>query len=257
MHVVVIHGWKVETLEFVQALSVALGIMPYEIRQRMIGGGPSVVACFADPERAGALSAKLNECKVPTLIIDVHDLRSKSGRFIVRRFELKEGVLQVERNDGQTELIPFGEIDLLLTGTRIQEGSETVTVTERKLSLGKTLLSGGIPMTKTVKRQEEVTREERENILSLYAGDRGPIVFCQGGMTYEGFGAEMKLSQELNFAYLRKELRRLCPAAGFDDRLQTRLGQVRLLGPSLSPEKNLDLAFDILARSLRGKLMTG
>ena len=61
----------------------------------------------------------------------------------------------------------------------------------------------------------------------------------------------MKLTRELNFAYLISELRRFCPGAKYDDRLLNRVGQVRLLGPTLNPETNLDLAIDILAASRR------
>ncbi len=252
MHVVVIHGWNEETTELVQSLAVALGIMPYEMRQRMVGGGPSVAAGFADPELARAVEAKLNQAGVATQLVDTDLLRNKVGRFVVRRFEMKERALQISASDGQSAEIAYGEIDLLLSGTRILGQSETITVTERKFSLGKTILSGGIPLTKKVERQEEINREERENILCLYAGERPPVVLSQSGMLYDGFGTAMKLTRELNFAYLKSELRRLCKAAGYDDRLLNRLGQVRLLGPGLNPENNLDLAFDILARALRG-----
>jgi hypothetical protein len=251
MHVVVIHKWKEETLELVQSLAAALGIMPYEMRQRMIGGGPAVVAVFADQQQARTLAVKLMQSGVATMSIDTDMLRRAAGRFIVRRFELKERSLCIEAGDGQRVEITYGDIDLLLSGTRMVGHSETVTVTERKFSLGKTILSGGIPLTKKVERQEEVTTVDRENILCLYAGERPPVVFSQSGMSYEGFGAAMKLTRELNFAFLKGELRRLCPAAGFDDRLLNRLGQVRLLGPTLTPETNLDLAFEILARNLR------
>ena len=111
-------------------------------------------------------------------------------------------------------------------------------------------------MTRTVEHQEEVNTEERENILSLYARERPPVVFSQSNMSYEGFGAEMKLSRELNFSYLKSELLRLCPGVAHDDRLLSRLCQVRLLGPTLNPETNLDLAFDILARTLRRRRET-
>ena len=242
MHVVVIHGWKEETTELVQALAVALGITAYEMRQRMIGGGPAVVASFADQQQARTLSTKLNQSGIATLIIDADAVRSKAGRFVVRRFELKEWSLRIEANDGQYAEIAYGDIDLLLPGTRILGQSETITVTERKFSLGRTILSGGIPLSKKVERQEEVNKEERENVLYLYAGERQPVVFSQSGMVYDGLGTAMKLSRELNFAYLTSELRRLCPAAGYDDRLLKRLGQVRLLGPAQNPETNLDLA---------------
>jgi hypothetical protein len=43
-----------------------------------------------------------------------------------------------------------------------------------------------------------------------------------------------------------------CPAAVYDDRLLNRAGQTRLLGPLLTPEANLDLAVEILAREAAG-----
>lgn len=256
MHVVVIHGWQEVTTELVQSLAAALGTMPYEIRQRLIGGGPSVVACFADPQQAKAMAEKLSRCGVKPLLVDTDALRGKAGSLFVRRFELKDRCLRIEAGDGQSAEIAYDDIDLLLPATRILGQTETITVTERKLSLGKTILSGGIPMKTKVERQEEVSSEERENILYLYAADHPPIVFSQSRLTYDGFGAAMKLSRELNFAYLKSELRRLCPAADHDDRFLVRLGQVRLLGPTLNPETNLDLAFDILARTLRRGRMT-
>jgi len=256
MHVVAIHGWKEESTDLVQGLAGAVGITPYEMRQRMIGGGPSVVASFADPHQAAALAEKLDQSGVATLVIEADAVRSQSGRFVVRRFELHERVLHIESGDGQGAEIAYGDIDLLLPGTRILGQTETVAVTERKFSLGRTILSGGIPFTRKVERQEEVNTEERENILYLYAGKRPPLLFSQSGMAYDGLGAAMKLSQELNFAYLKSELRRLCPAAGYDERLLNRLGQIRLLGPALNPENRLDLAFHILALSLRRGKMT-
>ena len=251
MHVVAIHGWREETPELVQALADALGLMPFEARQRLIGGGPSVVASFADHKQALALATKLNQRDIATLVVDATTVRNRTGWFIVRRFELGVQSLRIETGDGQCAEVPFGDIDLILPGTSISGYSETKTVTERKLSIGKTLLSGGIPMTSKIERQEEVTTEERRKVLHLYAGSRPAVVFSQEGLTYDGLGAAMKLSRELNFAYLISELRRLCPGAGYDDRLLNRLGQVRVLGPAQVPGASLDLAAEILALSLR------
>ncbi|HEY6873939.1 MAG TPA: hypothetical protein VI298_14535 [Geobacteraceae bacterium] len=251
MHVVVIHGWREETAEVVQAVAAALGVTVFEARQRMIGGGPAVVASFADPHQAGALAAKLNRSGVATLVVDVAEVRSGAGRINVRRFELGGASLRIEAGDGEPEGIPYGEIDLLLPGIGISGHTETTTVTERTFSLGRTIFSGGIPLTKKVERQQEVTTEQRTRLLFLYAGRRPQVVFSQSGMTYDGLGSAMKMSQELNFAYLAGELRRLSPGAAYDDRLLNRAGQVRLLGPALNPETSLDLAAEILARSLR------
>lgn len=251
MHVVAIHSWKEETAELVQALAGALGITVFEARPRLIGGGPSVVARFADPEPALALAKKLNQCGFATLVVDSAAVCGRAGHFIVRRFELDERSMRIETGDGQRAEIPYAEIDLLLPGTSIVGSSETKTVTERKFDIGKTLLSGGIPLTKKIERQEEVATEERGKVLYLYAGQRPPAFFSQNGMSYDGFGPAMKMSRELNFTHLISELRRLSPGAVFDERLLNRAGQVRVLGPALNPETNLDLAAEILARTRR------
>lgn len=251
MHVVVIHGWHEETAELDQALAAALGTPVLEARPRLIGGGPAVVASFADSHQAQALAAKLRQVGIPALIIDAAPVRNGTGHFVVRRFELGEKSLHIETINGQSPKIAYGEIDLLLPGTRIAGQTELITVTEHKFSLGRTILSGGIPLTKKVSHQEEVTTEDRTKFLYLYAGNRPQVVFRQSGMTYDGFGAAMKMSQELNFAYLTSELRRLSTEAVYDDRLLNRIGQVRLLGSVLNPETNLDLAAEILAQSLK------
>jgi hypothetical protein len=157
----------------------------------------------------------------------------------------------VGSSDLQRAEIAYGEIDLLLPATSIVRSAEKKTVTERKLSVGKTILAGGIPLSKKVKHEEAVTTEERSKVLYLYAGNRLPIIFSQDGMIYDGLGAAMKLSRELNFTHMISELRRLSPRAVYNDCLRNRIGLVRLPGPALDLETNLDLAIEILARSLR------
>jgi hypothetical protein len=250
MHVVAIHGWKEETQELVQTITGVVGITAFEVRQRMIGGGPVVVANLADSQQALALSKKLNQNGIATVVVDAAEVLS-TRYFIVRRFELNESSLRIETGDRQRAEISYGEINLLLPGTSIARSSEKQTVVKRKLSLGKTILSGGIPMSKKVEHEKEVSTEERRKVLYLYTSKQPPILFSQNGMTYDGLGAAMKLSRELNFTYLISELRRLSPGAIYDDRLLKRVGQVRLLGPALNPETNLDLAAEILARSPR------
>jgi len=216
MHCVVIYGWKAATPELVQALSEALGITAFEARQRLVGNGPAVVANFADLGQAQALAKKLNQGGMATLIVEPAEDRSRIGHFIVRRFELSEAALRIEQADRQRAEIPYGEIDLLLPAASIVEYSEKKTVTGRKFSIGKTIMAGGIPMSKKVERQEEVTIEERGKVLYLYAGQRPPIVFSRDRMIYDGLGKAMQLTRELNFGYLVGELRRLCPGAVYD-----------------------------------------
>jgi hypothetical protein len=249
MHLVVIHGWQEAGPELVQSLAAALGVTAFEVRPRLMGGGPSVVGRFADEQQAVRLAGTLRLSGVAAFVLDSDEARSR-GRHVVRRFTLDSGTLAVETVGGETVRTPLGSVRLLLPAIGISVQTESVTVTERKLSLGKTILSGGIPMTKTVTRQEEVQTEERERMLFVVAADLPLLVFRQDGMSYDGFGPAMKLSRELNFSHLLAELRRLCPGARFDDRLLQRAGQVRVLGPAVDPDANLDLAAAILSRCL-------
>lgn len=252
MHVVVINSWKEEMVESAQEISRALGIAVFEVQQRMNCGSPTVIASFADPQQALVLVKKLNQIGIATMVIDAMEVRSRIGCIIVRRFELNESSLHIETDDRRSAEIPYGKIDMLLPVTSTVKYAETKTITERKFSLGKAILTGGISMSKKVKHQQDVTAEMYKKVLYLYVSKRQqPVVFRQDDMSYDGLGEAMKISRELNFTYLRSELHRLSPGAVYDDRLLKRIGQVRLLGPTLNPETNIDLAVEILARSLR------
>lgn len=253
MFVVAIYGWQEETPELAQVLAGTLGIMAFEARQRLIGGGPSVVASFADHLQARELAAKVSRGGIKALIVDATAVRMRSGFFIVRRFKFEDRMLKIETHNGQQEMLPYSEMELLITGTSVLGYSETKTIVEKKFSMGKTLLAGGIPMTKKVERQEEVSSVESEQILYLYAHDRPTAIFCLNGMNYEGLGAEMKLSRKLNFSHIISELRLHASGAAFDDRLLNRVNQVRLLGPAQGREASLDLAAEILVRCLQAR----
>lgn len=250
MFVVAIYGWREETPEIVQALAAALGIIAYEARQRLIGGGPSVVASFADQQQARILAVKLQDCGIKSLVVDAAAVRQRSSAVIVRRFMFEGSALQIEGHTGQQDRLPYAEMRLFITGTSVMSFSETKTVVEKKFSLGKTLLAGGIPMTKKIERQEEVTSEESEQVLYLYANNRPTAIFSLNCVNYDGFGAEMKLSRKLNFSHLVSQLRLHAPGTPFDDRLLIRNSQIRLLGSAQGREASLDLAAEILAQCL-------
>jgi hypothetical protein len=252
MQVVAIHGWQEETPALAQALAAALGVTAYEARQRLIGGGPAVVACFADLVQAKALAAKLMQGGLTTLVVDATAaVRTCADCFAVRRFVPGDRSLRAEAAEGAERVIAYGEIALLLRTSRILAPAVVESAAERQLSLARAALTGGLLATRKVKGREEVAAEEREEVLYLFTGSSTPVVFASHSMHYERLGAAMKPSREMNFLHLVTELLRLCPAAIYDDRLARRVGQVHLLGPLFAPEAFLPLAVEILARSLR------
>lgn len=251
MQVVVIHRWREDDPAVVQMVAEALGVLVFDARQRMAGGGPAVIAKFAEQQPAVELVARLQQGGVPTVLIDTEQLRGAEGAFPVRHFKLTDAELWVANAAGEKRRFGYSQIDLLLNATTVVGVNETTTTTtEHKFSLGKTVMAGGIPMTKKVKSETTLRSEERDEVLCLYAGGRSYLL-RRGALNYSGLGDAMQLTRELNFTHLKSELRRLAPQAVFDDRLLKPAGQVRLLGGALDPSSHLDLSFEILALTLR------
>jgi hypothetical protein len=248
MYVVTIHHWQEATTELAQALADALKVTAFDARQRLVGNGPAVVATFAELDPAQRLVKKLQEAGFRGGVIDASAACAGNSFCIVHRFLLENAMLHIEEVDGRKVRIAYSQVGLLLPATRVTGHMERHTITERKFSMGKTLIAGGLPMTRKVERRETVSGEERERVLYLCTKSRPWFIFPQLSMVYDGLGARMKPSREMNFNELVAELRRRSPAAGYDDRLINRATQAKLLGPLLSPETNLDLAVEILAR---------
>ncbi len=258
MHIVAVHNWQTEEAEVAKTIAETMGTVVFEARQKISGGGPAVLASFADQQRAETLATQLSQAEVPALVIDTVAVRSRSQQLHVGHFVLGPQALQIKLFDGELCAIDYSTIDLMLVAVCSAGQKQTVTTeTERKFSLGKTLLAGGVPMTKKVQSEKIVTVEERDEMLWLYVRGGATVVFNRGAMSYEGLGDAMQFTRDLNFNHLKNELRRLAPQASYDDRLLKRAALIRLLGPALNPETDFDLAFEILSCSLQEKQEPG
>jgi hypothetical protein len=254
MHIVAVHNWQKEDVEVAKIIAEKTGTLAFEARQKISGGGPAVLASFAVPQQAEALAGKLSQAGVPALVIDTAAVRSRNQPLQVCRFVLAPQMLQLESFNGKLFEVDYDKIELQFVAIcSAGQTQKTTTEIERKFSLGKTLLAGGVPMTKKVKSDTTVNVEERDETLWLYVRGGATVIFNRGAMSYDGLGDAMQLTRDLNFAYLKTELQRHAPQADYDDRLLKRAALIRLLGPALNPETDFDLACEILSRSLREK----
>lgn len=250
MHLVAIHGWQEESPELVQALASELGILPFEARQRLLAGNPSIVALYASEAPAQALAQRLLGRGFAVQVID-RDRQRSAERHQLRYFAFDATALQIETSDGISSTIPYAAIELLVTAIGPTTSGIIEQIVERKFSLGKSLLAGGVPLTKKVTRQETLVAEVRSRMLYLYAMERPPLLCVQPQLDYAGLGADLQLTQEANFTRFLAELRRRAPAARCDERLLNRATQIRLLGALRETEPDLDLAAAVLAGALR------
>ena len=253
MHIAAIYNLPDHKNDLAEALATALGITVYEARSRLRfpGKGPLVAASCRDLEDAERITGRLVSGGFDAIVLYHDEIDSESAQFIVRKFRLDDDALDIESGKGQHLSIEYRSIDLLLHGTGIAGKTEIETLKERKFSLGRTVLSGGLVMSRTKKITREIKTEARESFFNLYSGSAPTLVFREGVLVYDAPGFALKPSRVANFAYLISELRQRQPDAAFDDRLLRRAEQTALLGPLLSPEEFLNVATSLLAKILR------
>jgi hypothetical protein len=255
MNIVALYGLKDDREKMSGILADALGVTKVETlsRLRIPGSGPLIVRLFADCDQADILAARLRSGGFQTVVLNDADIAALAGGRTVKKFVLGEGDLRIESTDGGNLAIAYQDIDLILRGTAISVRTETETTRKRSLSLGRAVLTGGLVMTKTTKTVHDVTTGEREGFLTLFSSNTPVLFFRDSILAYESLGPSMKPFRSANFSYLTAELRRRCTGATYDERLVNRSGQAALLGPTLSPEKHLNVAIALLAKVLRGK----
>lgn len=250
MHVVAIHRLQGPADQLAQQLAAVLGCTPYEARSRVIApqGGPAVVGAFADRTAAADCAARLAAAGFAPLVLDAA-AAVEEERFVAYQVVFEPTGLTATTRGGPTATWPYREVTLLLRATAFSSTTQSETTREKKFSAGRALLSGGLVMNKTVKTVNETTTQHRYPFLQVYAPSRPPLVLNPEQMDFSTLGDARQLSREANFGWICAELRRRCPGARWDDRLQARPGQAQLLGPALSPELHLELAMALLARA--------
>lgn len=252
MYVVAIHSLGQDRETRAAALASALGVTKYEAlsRLRSPGNGPFTIGVFADQQRAMQIEEKLCSAGFSAVILLEGEITKELSSLSVRKFGLSENELSVITESGQSIRISLQDGGLILRGIGIARDVTTETVNNRSLSPGRAVLSGGLLLTKTTKRTQEVVVEERTAFFNLYAADNPVMVFRENALLYDSLGSALQPTRALNFTYLIAELRRRCPHAHYDERLLTRPAQVALLGPTLNPEEHLSVATALLAKTL-------
>ncbi len=219
-------------------------------RVRAPGGGPSVIARFADPAAAQQTVAVLRARGFDTLLLDEADIEAEKQRFVVRGFELGPAAMLLAAPHEQLT-VRYADVDLLLRGFKTRLHQPAAGRPTRKLSLARAALSGGLIISKKVQAPRPAPVEERDGFVHLYGKGLPVIAWREEALHYRSLGTALEPSRHANFARVVRELRQRCPQATFDDRLASRAGQAQLLGPALPGDHSLDVAVAVLATALR------
>jgi hypothetical protein len=255
MHVVAIHSLKEDKETLADALAGALGVTRHEalMRLRAPGAGPLVVAVFGELDPAVQRAKGLQSAGFGIAVLTAEEIEIETRAVMVKRFIFGADELHAETEGKESLSLSFPDVELILRGIGIVRSTATETEKTRSVSLRRAVLSGGMAISRTDQTEREVTTEERQGFVNLYAANGSVLVFRENALAYDSLAHAPKPTRAENFADFIARLRQRCPGARYDERLLTRAGQAALLGPTLNPEEHLSVASALLAKTLLGR----
>jgi hypothetical protein len=227
----------------VQAAKAA-GLALADLNRRLAGVLPRVL--FAGGAPAG-LRETLQELGFGVLTCEPTEVPGDHERVIVRRVEVAPGALVATDSKGQSHRCTANQIALLQRGMRVSKSSHTVKTSERKLDVGRAVLSGGLLLTKKVEKTTVQTTETSEPFLLVQRVADQELIFYERRIDYRALGAEMQPASRANLEVVWRKLAALAP-----DRVDDRVGRPGFVSgmPATSADPvDLALALVALARA--------
>lgn len=239
----------------VSALAPLLGVGAYELRLGLSAPLPVVLLETQDPERARGHGA---------VACDAGHVASSSDMLQPKTFGLEPDALVFAAPGQATTRTSHADVLALILATHVVDQESTQELREKKLSLGRAALTGGLVRSKTTTvTARSATRETERVLFVLHRAGRGHVLLRETRLHYTGLGSRMGKSATESFTTLVGVLRSALPQARFDDRLlKPRAGSsLRLSRTSSSSsvttsnERELELGVHLLAVAfLQGQL---
>jgi len=204
------------------ALAAQLGVVAYDLRLRLAGGLPAVFATVSDEAEANQHLEFLRARGHGAVLCNSSVVRSPEEQLVPSLFELTATSVSGSLGGNQKFDVPYTDIFALVHAASVISAEETKTTQEKKLSLGRAVVSGGLVMRKKVDRVDKKVTTEQEQVLYMFSrAQPTPYLWKELTLNYEGLGEERKLTTVENFATLTKQLRARAPHAFYDQRLLT------------------------------------
>jgi hypothetical protein len=193
----------------------------YSTRLLLNGKIPKLIAHYPNFKEAETITQRLKAIGLAVVTCEDAFLHQPPDVFKVHTIKISDDVVTFQNQLNETTRIKPKQVFLLLKGSCTSYIETKTTVTQVKLSMGKTLIMGGIPVFN--KKNEEVTNrsENIELFLRIYntLSAEKVIELSQMGLDYSFLGEKRSFSSLTNFNSAVGEIRKLFTNAIFDDRL--------------------------------------
>lgn len=227
-----------------QAAAVT-GLAAADVSRLLAGTLPRILVRAA--REGGRIAAELGAAGFVAFASDESEVPSDEGRIVARGLELSGDGFVALDGSGRRHACPAAALGAFLRGVRILETSEAVKSVERKLDLGKAVLTGGLLVTRKVETTSARTTSEKESFVLVQRKDGLPdIMLRERRLNYQCLDRDLQPSTHRNLLTLTARLRALAPEVPLDDRI-TRPGF--LAGLPLMALDPADLAVFLVARA--------
>jgi hypothetical protein len=202
------------------ALAGDLGVTAYEARLLLAQGTPTIVRTTADEGPALELLARLRGRGQGAVAIDGTTVVPSHAMMSMRRFRLGPSSIAL---DDRPEELPYDDVRAIIAAVHRVQTTNASESRDKQLSVSRAVMSGGLVMTKTVKRETRSETTEREPVLYLYRRSGGtPWLLRERGTIWMGHGRTVSPLASENFRTAVRALRERAPGAVYDDRLASR-----------------------------------
>jgi len=235
MYIVAITRWGPGFAEQLPELAKHLGVFPYDLRMRLNGPLPVIVARCEEGAEASALMNTLREWGHGAVGCDLAKVPASAAMHQVRDFEFAGTSLRGEDIMHTTAEVRADEVYALIHALVLSEHQQIQERTSKKFSATRAVLTGGMAMTRkstTRARMTESSAEER--IYLIRRSFAAPMLFAQHQLRYTGLGEAMGHSSHESFAALVAALRAFCPEAYYDEQLRLTRRKGTLEGVSVT-----------------------
>jgi hypothetical protein len=153
-----------------------------------------------------------------------------AGRMpVAAGFELQEGELSAQLRGGGRLAVPFSQLIAVVRAVEVCEQEHAVQSVERKLAIGRAVLSGGLMRSKTVHKSTSAKSLEHEQVAYLFRHEVAePLLLRESALSYAGLGDERGVSAHESFMRLIGVLQKRAPHALHDERLCVRKRRAEL-----------------------------
>jgi hypothetical protein len=201
-----------------QGAARATGLALADVNRRLAGVLPRVLLPALPADRVDDTEAALEALGFVVVAFDPALVPGDDQRLVARGLQLESGGLVLIDAQGARHVCPASSMALLQRGIRTSRTTEEVKTSERKFSVGRAVLSGGLMLSKKVDSTTVKTTETAEAFLLVQRHDgQADVMLYERRLDYRFLGPKMQASSRANLEVVWAHLRSLAPTK-VDDR---------------------------------------